>query len=36
MLTFRSVRYGLLTIVPLVTGMMLNFLLMAWPASRWT
>ncbi len=29
MLTFRSVRYGLLTIVPLVTGMMLNFLLMA-------
>jgi len=28
-LTFRSLRYGLLTIVPLVTGMMLNFLLMA-------
>ncbi len=29
MLTFRSLRYGLLTIVPLVSGMMLNFLLMA-------
>ena len=28
-LTFRSLRYGLLTIVPLVSGMMLNFLLMA-------
>jgi hypothetical protein len=28
-LTFRSLRYGLLAIVPLVTGMMLNFLLMA-------
>jgi predicted RND superfamily exporter protein len=28
-LSFRSLRYGLLAIVPLVTGMMLNFLLMA-------
>jgi hypothetical protein len=28
-LTFRSLRYGLLAIVPLVSGMMLNFLLMA-------
>ncbi len=29
MLSFRSLRYGLLAIVPLVSGMMLNFLLMA-------
>ncbi len=28
-LSFRSLRYGLLAIVPLVTGMALNFLLMA-------
>ena len=28
-LSFRSLRYGLLAIVPLVSGMMLNFLLMA-------
>jgi predicted RND superfamily exporter protein len=28
-LAFRSVRFGLLTIVPLVTGVMLNFVLMA-------
>jgi predicted RND superfamily exporter protein len=29
MLSFRSLRYGLLAIVPLVSGMMMNFLLMA-------
>jgi predicted RND superfamily exporter protein len=28
-LSFRSLRYGLLAVVPLVSGMMLNFLLMA-------
>jgi len=28
-LTFRSVRFGLLAVVPLVSGMMLNFVLMA-------
>jgi hypothetical protein len=28
-LSFRSLRYGLLAIVPLVSGMMLNFILMA-------